>query len=56
MNLSTRLLFEDCELTKLKIPLGMAVEPAILYSFNGKSSTQKKLQLEESTFDDENFP
>jgi len=41
MNLSMRLPFKDRELTKLKNPLGMAMEPVIPYSFNGKSSTQK---------------
>jgi len=41
MNLSTRLPVKDHELTKLKNPLSMAMEPAILYSFNGKSSMQK---------------
>jgi len=56
MNQATRLPVKDHERTKLKNPLGMAVEPAIRYSFNGKSSTQRKLHLEESTLDDECLP
>jgi len=56
MNQATRLPVKDHELTKLKNPLGMAVEPAILSGFKGKSSTQQKLHLEESMLDDECLP
>jgi len=56
MNQATRLPVKDHELTKLKNPLGMAVEPAILSGFKGKSSTQQKLHLEESTLDNECLP